>query len=343
MKLPAYLFIMPLLTIAHGIPIAAMGGNDTNLASSLTDAASATVPGNATVFSGPAIKDSTISVVAIKNTPEPPPALADIETLGGNLPKVIAAKKQPYFVTSDIYVPSGKTVTIEPGVVLLFKNFTGMHVEGRLIAEGTKEKPIVFSSEFDRSYNPGSTLRANPYDWNGIYIHESGIGSTLAYSKILYSVYGVTALTRYIKFDNVRFLSNGRSDLTIEGKKPLVTAEPYSYTLTVNDAKRDGVPVDILMDPYAKKRSVLRYSGLSVLAAGGSMGLWWSIQVGRDNRRLSDLSDTSVSDQNSPLVANHRSDYEAALRTRNRDTGLTVTSFVLALLGGIGLGFSFTF
>lgn len=355
MRLPESFFIVSLFILALGLKSAAREGNYAILSNNPTIARDATNPnrstvprnttvsGDSTFSNAPSIKDSTISVVAIKNTPEPVPALANLETLGGNLSKVIVAKKQPYFVTSDIYVPSGKTVTLEPGVVLLFKNFTGMHIEGRLIAEGTSKKPIVFSSEFDRSFNPGTGTRANPYDWNGIYIHESGIGSMLAYCKILYSVYGITALTKYIKFDNVRFLSNGRSDLTIEGKKPLITAEPYSYTLTVSDAKRDGVPVDILMDPYAKKRGVLRYSGLSLLAAGGSMGLWWSMQAGRDSKRLSDLSDTTVSDQNSPLVANRRSDYEAALRTKNRDIGLSVTSFVLALLGGVGLGFSFTF
>jgi hypothetical protein len=280
-------------------------------------------------------KDSTVSVVAIKNTPEPAVPLTNVVSLGGNLSKLIVGGKQPYFITSDIYVPSGKTVTLEPGTVLLFKNFTGMHVEGRLIAEGTVEKPIVFSSEFDESYNPGAKLHANPYDWNGIYIHESGIGSILAHCKISYSVYGVTALTKYIKFDSVRFLSNGREDLTIEGKKPQVTAEPYSYTLTVNDARRDGIPVDILMDPSAKKRKILRYAGLSLLAGGGTGGLLWGLQAGRDKKRLVDLT--------RDLVHNGPADYDAALRVRNTDIALSVTSFVLAALGGAGLGFSFTF
>ena len=344
MNLPPLLFIVPLLIAAIGVKSAAMDGIDSAIAKDSALGRTSAVARDTTISKDSSIsRDSTISIVAIKNAPEPPAPLTNIETLGGNLPKVIAAKKQPYFVTSDIYVPSGKTVTLEPGVILLFKNFTGMHVEGRLIAEGTKEKPIVFSSEFDQAYNPGTALHANPYDWNGIYIHESGIGSTLAYCKILFSVYGVTALTKYIKFDNVLFLSNGRSDLTIEGKKPQVTTEPYSYTLTVNDARRDGVPVEILMDPNAKKRNTLRYSGLSLLAGGGTMGLWWDIQAGRDNKRLSELSNTQITSEHSPLVANSSADYEAALRNKNRDIGLSVTGFVLALLGGAGLGFSFTF
>ena len=122
-----------------------------------------------------------------------------------------------------------------------------------------------------------------------------------------------------------------------------MTAEPYSYTLTVNDARRAGVPVEILMDPYAKERSVLRYSGLSLLAVGGTMGLWWGIQAGNDNKRLIELSDIDVTDQNSNLVKNTTPITKPRSPAKTGDIGLSVTSFVLAVLGGAGLGYSFTF
>ena len=130
---------------------------DTVVSENPAVARNATIPKDSSIS-----RDSIISVVAIKNTPEPPTPLTDIETLGGNLPKVITAGKQPYFVTSDIYVPSGKTVTLEPGVVLLFKNFTGMHVEGRLVAEGTKGKTDRLLFGVRPAYNPGSTLKPIP-------------------------------------------------------------------------------------------------------------------------------------------------------------------------------------
>ncbi|HEX7510885.1 MAG TPA: hypothetical protein VF335_06265, partial [Chitinivibrionales bacterium] len=68
--------------------------------------------------------------------------------LGGNLPKIIPACNKPYLVTADAYVAPGKTVRIEQGAVLLFKNFTGIHVEGKLVVEGTPAHPVIFSSEF---------------------------------------------------------------------------------------------------------------------------------------------------------------------------------------------------
>jgi hypothetical protein len=266
------------------------------------------------------------------------------ETLGGNLPWLIAARAKPYLVTSDIYVPSGKTVTIERGAILLFKNFTGLHVEGRLIAEGDAGHPIVFSSEFDRTYNPAAPLHANPYDWNGIYIHESGLGSTMAHCRVLYSVYGVNSLTRYIRFASAVFADNGRSNLTIEGKlQPVTAAEPFTYALTLDDARKDGVPVAVLMDPRAKKRSILRYGGLSLLAGGITLTVWCSVLVGHDQQRMAALKDSHVTDENSNLVKNLRADWEKAERDKNRDVGFTMGSLVLAFIGGSGFGFSFTF
>jgi hypothetical protein len=265
------------------------------------------------------------------------------ETLGGNLPKVVENHGMPYLVTSDIYVPSGKTVRIEPGVILLFRNFTGMHVEGRLVAEGTSEKPIVFSSEFDKMFNPSSALHANPYDWNGITIHENGLGSSFSDAKLMYSVFGINSLTKYIKLDKMHFSNNGRSDLVIEGKIPIVSAQSFTYALTIDDARKDGVPVKILMDPRAKKRTFFRYSGLSFLAAGCATAIWSATQLRQDGGRLTEVSDAEVVDENSNLVKNEPSVWESASSKRNWDTGVAVIGSVLAVLGGAGFGFSFTF
>lgn len=274
------------------------------------------------------------------------PALSNggVDTLGGNLPRAVEAHGRPYLVVSDIYVPSGRTVKIEPGVVLLFKNFTGIHVEGRLVAEGGPGHRIMFSSEFDQAYNPNSAMHANPFDWNGIFIHESGIGSSLAFCDIKYSVYGINTLTKYIRLNSLAFVENGRSDLSIEGKKQAVTPDTaYCYALTIDDARKDGVPVKILMDPHAKKRSVFRYGGLSLFTAGSIMAIWCGVQASHDQQHLNDLKDVTVTSENSVLVKNLFSDWRNAYNTRNRDAVFTAASLVLALCGGTGFCFSFTF
>jgi hypothetical protein len=265
------------------------------------------------------------------------------EQLGGNLSKMIEPRGKPYLVTSDVYVPAGKTIRVAPGVIMLFKNFTGMHVEGRLVVEGTPERPVVFSSEFDKTYNPSSELHANPYDWNGITIYDNGLGSTFSQAKLMYSVFGINSLTKYIKLDKMFFSNNGRSDCIIEGKERTVTAQPFSYALTIDDARKDGVPVKILMDPRAKKRNLFRYGGLTLLVGGCAASIWSMAQNKRDQERLNALSDPTVRNENSNLVKNENSDWEKARSDKNLDIAIGVITGCLAVLGGTGFGFSFTF
>ena len=263
--------------------------------------------------------------------------------LGGDLPAILGEKEHLCLVTADIYVPSGKTVRIKPGTALLFRNFTGLHVEGQLLVDGTKEKPVIFTSEFDGRYNPVDSVRANAYDWNGIYIHESGLGSVLANCAVVYSVYGINSLTKFIRLDQVTFADNGRADLTIENGKIAVSRDPFSYAIPIKDARIDGVPVKILMDPEMPRRNALRYSGLSLAVGGASMGTWFSVQQARDRQKIAAMADTAVTGLESPLVKYSPDDYDGAVRQRNVDIGLLVSGFCLSALGAAGLGFSFTF
>jgi hypothetical protein len=278
---------------------------------------------------------------ASSTAPVHPITFAD--TLAGDLPRVIEGRDAPYLVTSDIYVPSGKAVTIKPGTIILFKNFTELHIEGRLLVEGTGNRPVVFSSELDKLYNPGATLKANPYDWNGIFIHEGGLGSSLKHCIVSYTVYGINSLTRYIRIEQVTFRNNGRTDLTIEGKQHQVSDKPYSYALTINDAKKDGVPVAILMDPLAKKRSFLRYGGFSLVAGGLTMGAWGLVLLSHDQQKVEELSDKNVIDENSTLVAKLSHDRATAVNDRNRDRWMAGISFLLASAGSTGVVWSFLF
>ena len=56
----------------------------------------------------------------------------------------ISISSSPYTVVGDITVLPGKTLTIEAGVELRFTANTGIMVEGRLLAQGTKNLPIKF-------------------------------------------------------------------------------------------------------------------------------------------------------------------------------------------------------
>lgn len=282
-------------------------------------------------------KDSAVSP-AQKAAPAPVMA-AQFDTLAGPLPEIIKPRGRPFLVIGDIEVPAGKTVTIGAGAVLLFKTFTGIHVLGKLSVEGTRDAPVIFTSENDRSVNRATSLFPNPYDWNGIYLHADAVGSSFAYCKVLYSVYGLVSETKFIKLDPVVLQFNGKSNLVMEGKELQVTDKPYRYVLSTRDVAAEGVPVKILSDPLASRRNVLRYGGVVVGMAATLGAVYFGLQWHSDQTSLSRIS----TDDPAVLKGLWESDWFAARSRRNNDMYYTAIGGVLALIGYIGFGWSFSF
>ncbi|MBD3421375.1 MAG: hypothetical protein GF398_14760 [Chitinivibrionales bacterium] len=262
-----------------------------------------------------------------------------LDTLSGPLPKLIKHRKLPYVVAADIEVPANRSVTIEPGVVLVFKNFTGLHVQGQLIAEGTPAKPIVFTSEYDGEHNPASIEYANPYDWNGIYIHGGGIGSRFKDCFVLYSVYGIVTETKFVRLDPVIFMSNGKSDFVVETEKKETGNGPFRYVLSTKDATVDGVSVKLLEDPLAPRRNLFRYSGLAATIVGLGVGTLYLTQIKPAQDNLNNYSTTDADN-----LTNHSgADWHNARKHRNATVTMTTLGGIVGLMGATAFGWSFTF
>jgi hypothetical protein len=88
-------------------------------------------------------------------------------TLEGNLPTQTLTADKKYLIKGQVFVREGQVLTIEPGTVLLGdKRTRGVLVidrGGKLMAEGTKEKPIVMTSSQDASIRDRG-------DWGGLVI-----------------------------------------------------------------------------------------------------------------------------------------------------------------------------
>jgi hypothetical protein len=261
------------------------------------------------------------------------------DTLAGDLPGLVLAHTKPYLVVSDIYVPQGKTVSIQAGAVFLFKNFTGLQVMGKLSAMGTKEKPIIFTSENDREYNKRTTPDPAPYDWNGIYLTKDAIGTEMSFSAVMYSVSGINSETRFIKLSPGLFLHNGRASLTIEGKEHQVTEEPYEYSLSIRDLEKEGIPINILKDPLAPRRNIVRYSSIAAIAGGVALGIVYGLAYAD---AVETFNARSAKDPQN-LAQHSDADWNAALSAKRRTFAGTLAGAGVFLIGGIGLYISFTF
>jgi len=72
------------------------------------------------------------------------PLSAATTVAGGNVSGIWDAAGSPYLIDGDITVPAGATLTIEPGVEVLFQRWYSSTVNGTLIADGTENTPILF-------------------------------------------------------------------------------------------------------------------------------------------------------------------------------------------------------
>jgi hypothetical protein len=261
------------------------------------------------------------------------------DTLVGPLPKLLRNQGRPYLVTADIEVPADQTVSIEPGVVLLFRDFSGLHVQGKLIALGTRVSPIVLTSEFDTLYNKSSGNIPNPFDWNGVYIHSGGIGTSMEYCKIFYSVYGIKSDTKYIRIAPGLFKDNGKSSLTIDGKFMDTGEKPFTYELNMKDAATDGVPINILRDPLAPRRNIVRYVGLCALLGGLGSGGYFGWQAWKQEQDLKPLS----SDASDNTRKNSNMAWTNVHDQRNKYITYSAISGAAVLLGLTGFVWTFTF
>jgi hypothetical protein len=64
----------------------------------------------------------------------------------GNISGILAFNDAPFLVVGDISVSENDTLKIDAGVSLFFENGTKLNSAGVILAEGTKLKPIIFTS-----------------------------------------------------------------------------------------------------------------------------------------------------------------------------------------------------
>jgi hypothetical protein len=132
------------------------------------------------------------------------------------------AANSPYIVTTSIDVQQGVVLTIEPGVTVKFDSETRLQVNGELIARGTKDDLIIFTS------NQADPL---PGDWGYIEFTDTAVttavdaegnyldGSILQYCVVEYAGYDTNSAieVRSLLVDHCTVKNNKARGVYAEG------------------------------------------------------------------------------------------------------------------------------
>ncbi len=150
----------------------------------------------------------------------------------------------PYLVTDDVTVNEGVTLTIEPGVVVKFNDdYDDLWVYGTLVADGTSDLPIIFTSIHDHSVG-GATGSGSPAgaDWSGLYFMPSSGGSVLDHVTVRYGAgrsasANVHVRTRDVAITNSTFAyaGNTRPGILFDNALPASLSD-NTFTNNTGDA-----------------------------------------------------------------------------------------------------------
>ncbi|MGQ9530912.1 MAG: right-handed parallel beta-helix repeat-containing protein [Candidatus Bathycorpusculaceae bacterium] len=113
----------------------------------------------------------------------------------------------PFIISNETVVCSNATLTIEPGVEVRFGGLFNITVEGRLIAEGTKNKTIKFTS---------NELEPKSGAWGTLWFNSTQ-ESVLLYCIIEYGLNGVTVENGALNIQECAIRQNSENGAAILG------------------------------------------------------------------------------------------------------------------------------
>ncbi len=98
---------------------------------------------------------------------------------------------KPYVIYDSLVVKPDATLTLTEGTTLMFHDKAALHVYGKLLVQGSIEKPVVLRG--DRMDHMFDYLRYDntPSRWEGIIIHKDSYGSTLFQCDLHSSRFGI--------------------------------------------------------------------------------------------------------------------------------------------------------
>jgi PKD repeat protein len=203
-------------------------------------------------------KSAMILLIAILSLTLAMPVLAAplssaTSVAGGNISGTWNAAGSPYLIQGNITIPSGSTLTIEPGVQVLFQSWYSLTVNGTLIADGSASAPVLFSAN---NSSPG---------WLGIRFINASNDSSLTY-----------AIVEKGHASGADPLNSG-GGIYIDGSSPTISHS----TIRNNSATYSGGGIYLNNSNATLTANTIINNG--TFSNGGGLAIWYSNPVLTDN------------------------------------------------------------
>jgi parallel beta-helix repeat protein len=205
----------------------------------------------------------------------------------------------PYIIQyHDVTIEAGVTLTIEPGVVVKFGQSDSLYVNGDVVANGTAETEIVFTSMNDDSDGQdtngdgiSSTPAAN--DWGGLSFANTCTGSLLNHVVVRYggrewsfplwaSAPALYVATSNLTVSNSTITENGTMGVRVDQCNPIIQNN------TISNNGGDGIYL-YNASPTISGNVIASNAGNGIAAHGSSNpqilgnsiegNSWWAIGV----------------------------------------------------------------
>ncbi|MCE7984072.1 MAG: hypothetical protein DYG89_23100 [Caldilinea sp. CFX5] len=189
-----------------------------------------------------------------------------VETLGNTqyTQNTTWTSDKTYVLNGAVIVGQGITLTIQPGAVIKANSGKFIRVDGTLIARGTQQNPIVF------------TTNATNYDsWNGLSFTDTAIsasfdtnnnyvgGSILQHVEISYANLGVSLSTRTPYIADSLFHKNGNGIRKNDGDSAFFKIEHNTFSENTIAVSMSGGHPFIAHNTFTRNTNFVTASGIA--------------------------------------------------------------------------------
>lgn len=160
----------------------------------------------------------------VSNPRELPSPFRDGDTLRSPTADMTITRNNgtPWVITEDFVIPEGVTVTVEPGAEIMVAGLNWIDVQGKMIANGNAQSPIIFT-----------TAHTEPDlgQWRGVKLHNPDEASEFRFCLFTYGAY----------FDIDTLTDRGRDAQLYRGMLAIRASSPIIEHCIVTNNQNNGI------------------------------------------------------------------------------------------------------